>query len=192
MSNNKVSEVATWSSRLLWPTLLLSTWLSIRSVTNTFFAVFVVVLLILSILVAWWQKRSYLATVLLIFVASSGLFAYSQNTVVGFVNLFSIYTVLIYVISIACFATFATYKLKIHNPYILVYLVSAIFLCVELFWILSNFSADPIIKGVLVAGFYHITFTLIALFFWQKLDRKSFRWYVLGELLFFAIFLRLL
>lgn len=181
-----------WSSWLLWPTLVLSTWWSVRAVSNTFFTVFVAVLLLSSVLVAWWQKRNYLATVMLVFVATAGLFAYSQNTVVSFVNLFSVYTVLIYVLSITTFATFATYKLKIQNPYIMVYLVSAIFICVELFWILSNFAADPIIKGVMVAGFCHITFTLVALHFWQKLDRSSLRWYVLSELLFFAIFLRML
>ncbi len=192
MSNNKISEVTLWSNWLLWPTLIVSTWLSVRMVTNAFFTIFVAIVLLAAVLVAWWQRRNYFATVILVFIATSGLFAYSQNTAVGFVNLFSMYTVLIYVLSIACFATFATYKLKIQNPYIMVYLVSAVFICVELFWILSNFAADPIIKGVLVAGFYHITFTLIALFFWQKLDRKSFRWYVLSEVLFFAIFLRLL
>lgn len=190
--NAKLKEISIWSSRLLWPTLLVISWWSLRVDSGLTYRLLIIFLVIASILFAWWQKRLYLAAISLVFIGTSGLFIYLQNSTPESFNLIASYVVLIYILAIACFSSFLTYSLKILNPYILVYLVSVIFICLESFWLLGNLAADPIIRSLLVTGLFHIMFTMVAIYSWGKLEKKNFRWYLISGIIFFAIFIRLL
>ncbi len=190
--NDKLKDISIWTSRLLWPTLLVISWWSVRIDTSILYLLLVIFLVLSSILFAWWQKRLYLAAVSLVFIGTSGLFVYLQTTGADNFNLIASYLVLIYLFTVACFASFLTYTLKVQKPNILVYLVCVVFICTELFWLLSSVAADPIIKAVLVTGLFHIIFSLVALFSWGKLAKTSFRWYLVGATVFFVVFIRLL
>ena len=190
--NDKLREISIWSSRLLWPTLLVISWWSVRVEVGLTYRLLIVFLVISSILFAWWQKRLYLAAVSIIFIGTSGLFIYLQNSTPENFNLIASYIVLIYILMVACFSSFLTYSLKIYNPNTLVYLTSVVFICLELFWLLGNLAADPIIRSLLVVGLFHIMFTMVAMYLWGKLEKKNFRWYLVSAVVFFAIFIRLL
>ncbi len=190
--NKKLDEISIWASRLLWPTLLVISWWSVRTEPSIAFRLLVIFLVLVSVLFAWWQKRLYLASVSLVFIGTAGIFAYLQNAGPDGFGLIASYTVLIYIFAVACFSAFTTYALKVQNPYVLVYLVGLIFICTEFFYLLANFAADPIIRSMLVTGLFHIMFTMVALYSWKKLSSKNYRWYIAGSVLFFAIFIRLL
>ena len=190
--NNKLDNVTLWASRLLWPTLLIVGWWSLRIEVDWTFRIVSVLLTVMSIFWAWWQKRLYLAAISLIFIATGGIFAYLQLVNYDLFNEIASYVVLIYSLAVAIFASFATYTLKVQNPYVMVYLVGAIFILIEFFWLLASLTADPLISAVLITGLFHLSFSLIALNAWNKLKPANFRWYLLGSIIFFAIFIRLL
>jgi len=189
---NKLKEITIWTSRLLWPTLIIISWWSFRVEDDLIFRLITAFLVLSSILFAWWQKRLYLAAISVVFIGLSGLFVYLQNAGPDGLGLITSYIVLIYILTVACFAAFATYTLKVLNPFVLVYLVGVIFICLEFFWILASIAADPIIRALLVTGLFHLMFTMVALYSWKKLEKKNFRWYLVGATLFFAIFIRLM
>ena len=187
-----MKELTFWSMRLLWPTLILGLWWSIKADLGLIFDIVAILMVVASILVGWWQRRIYLAVMSALLIIFAGLFAYLQNVASGSLSIIAVYIVLIYLLFIACFSAFSTYLLKVQKPMILAYLVGNIFICLELFWLLCNIAADPIIKAVFVAGLFHFVFSLIALYSWGKLKENNFRWYTIGAVIFFAIFIRLL
>lgn len=190
--NSKLKAISLWSARLLWPSLVLMMWWSARIETGLAYRLLCVFLVIASIMFAWWQKRLYLAAVSLVFIGVSGLFVYLLNAGADGFNLIASYTVLVFILTVACFSAFLTYALKVNKPDILVYLTGVIFLCLEFFWLLSSLAADPIVRGLLVTGLFHITFTMVALDSWKNLSKPSFRWYLVVSAIFFAIFIQLM
>ena len=187
--NKNIKGVTQWIARFLWPTFVVMGWWAVRVETDLTYRLLVAFLLLASILFAWWQRRLYLAAVSLVFIGVSSLLVYLQNAGPDGFNLIVSYIVLVYILSVACFASFSTYAFKVTEPYITVYLVGVVFMCLEMFWLLSNLSADPLIRALLVTGLFHLSFTMVALYSWGKLAKNNFRWYVIGGVIFFAIFL---
>jgi hypothetical protein len=188
----KVKEISRWLALLLWPTLVVVSAWALRVDGGLSYRLLVVILFISSIVFAWWQKRLYLASISLVFICASSLNVYMQNSGADGFSLIAAYTVLVFVLATACFSSFLTYTLKVNKPMIMVYLVGVIFLCLEFFWLLSLLAADPIIKALLVAGLFHITFTMVALYSWGRLSKASFRWYVIISSLFFSVFIKIM
>jgi hypothetical protein len=187
-----LKEFTLWSSRLLWPALVIALLWAFNADLGPLFEIVALLLVVASVLVGWWQKRIYLAAMAMLLIGLSDLFSYMQNIASSSFSIMAVYLVLIFFLTIACFASFGTYLLKVQKPMIMAYLVSVVFICVELFWLLSNMAADPIIKAVLVTGLFHIVFSMVALYSWGKLAKLNYRWYLIGTVLFFAIFIRLL
>jgi len=188
----KIKEISRWSALLLWPTLIIASVWALIIDGGLSYRLLVIFLFASSIVFAWWQKRLYLAAVSLVFICASSLNVYLQNSGADGFSLVATYTVLVFALATACFSAFLTYALKVNKPITMVYLVGAIFLCLEFFWLLSLLAADPIIKALLVTGLFHITFTMVALYSWERLSKASFRWYVVISSLFFILFIKIM
>lgn len=181
-----------WSRRLLWPTIIVVSWWGWRVEQDARFHLAIIILLLASLVTAWWQNRLYLSSISLLFITVSGLFTYLQFGDALAPSAVVAYIVLFYVLGLVSFNVFQTYLLSPEKPILLAYLTVINFVCLELFWLLAMLSADPLMRGALITGIFHVLFAIVALNEWQRLKRWNFRLYILSTIAFVAIFLRLM
>lgn len=187
-----MNNVLKWIRYAFWPCLLAMTVWAWSVEVSFIFHLIVVVLIVASILLAWWQNRWLMGSFSLVFIAMTGIFSYVQLTGFTVMSTILVFFLATAILTLAIFVAFDTYSIEVKEPKMTVYWVGMVFLILQLFWLLAQLIADPVIRAALVAGLFYVMFAVITLHAWDKLERKNFRWYFVALTAFFIVFTKLL
>ena len=187
-----MNNLSQWLRYAFWPCLLVVTVWAWSVELSFIFHLVVVVLIITSILLAWWQNRWLMGSISLVFIAMTGFFAYLQLTGFDIISTLLVFFLVVMISTLAIFVAFDTYSIEVKEPKMTVYWVGMMFMILQLFWLLTQLIADPVIRAALVAGLFYVMFALITLHAWDKLEQRNFRMYLLSLTVFFIVFAKLL